>query len=244
MVLLFRRHPPQLENHMFSHPKPPPKPETPSKSTGLFPNSPHSSGLDLIGQIDPRQILSSSRVSFIDSNHPIVDSLLEIVVLIANGSLRSSSSSADNSVKEEDDSFGIFDVRLNLKGKSRGSLVLELNLEALSTSRSVFMDLIIDCRKSVTGSAANLCRIEVPEVENLNLFRDAIKLIFDDDIPKRLLKIGVYRSIDILEIIWCVEIEFPPHLGFILNVSWLFDYFNLKSGGGWCRQGNGKELEF
>ncbi|CAL5332145.1 unnamed protein product [Camellia sinensis] len=62
------------------------------------------------------------------------------------------------------------------------------------------MDLIIDCRKSVTGSAANLCRIEVPEVENLNLFRDAIKLIFDDDIPKRLLKIGVYRSIDILEV--------------------------------------------
>ncbi|THG11385.1 hypothetical protein TEA_018494 [Camellia sinensis var. sinensis] len=158
MVLLFRRHPPKLENHMFSHPKPPPKPETPSKST--------------------------------------VDSVMSPM---PKGSLRSGSSSADNSVKEEDDSFGIFDVRLNLKGKSRGSLVLELNLAALSTSRSVFMNLIVDCQKSVTGSAANLCRIEVPEVENLNVFRDAIKLIFDDDIPKRLLKIGVYRSIDILE---------------------------------------------
>ncbi|THG04856.1 hypothetical protein TEA_011955 [Camellia sinensis var. sinensis] len=199
------------ENPTFSHPKPPPKPETPSKSAGSFPNSPQNSRLGLVGRIDPRRILSPGRVSPIDSDHPTVDSLPEIVVPIANvqsrsvmspmpeGSSGSGSGSADNSVKEEDGSFGIFDVRLNLKGKSGGSLVLELNSEVLSASSSVFADLIADYRKGVTGSAANLCRIEVPEVENLNVFRETIGLMFDDDIPKRLLKIGVYRSIDILE---------------------------------------------
>ncbi|KAL7230322.1 hypothetical protein ACSBR2_008757 [Camellia fascicularis] len=200
------------ENPTFSHPKPPPKPETPSKSAGSFPNSPQNSRLGLVGRIDPRRILSPGRVSPIDSDHPTVDSLPEIVVPIANvqsrsvmspmpeGSSGSGSGSADNSVKEEDGSFGIFDVRLNLKGKSGGSLVLELNSEVLSASSSVFADLIADYRKGVTGSAANLCRIEVPEVENLNVFRVTIELMFDDDIPKRLLKIGVYRSIDILEV--------------------------------------------
>ncbi|KAI8012917.1 BTB/POZ domain-containing protein [Camellia lanceoleosa] len=116
------------------------------------------------------------------------------------GSSGSGSGSTNNSVKEEDSNFGLFYMVLNLKGKSRGSLVLELNLEALSTSNSVFTDWIMDCQKAVTGSAANLCRIKVLEVKNLNVFRETIKLMFDDDIPKRLLKIGVYRSIDILEV--------------------------------------------
>ncbi|KAI8016945.1 BTB/POZ domain-containing protein [Camellia lanceoleosa] len=61
-------------------------------------------------------------------------------------------------------------------------------------------DLIADYRKGVTGLVANLRRIEVPEVKNLNVFHETIELMFDDDIPKWLLKIGVYRSIDILEV--------------------------------------------
>ena len=43
-------------------------------------------------------------------------------------------------------------------------------------------------------------KIEVPEVENLGVFRETIELMFKDDMTKRLTKIGVYRSIDILEV--------------------------------------------
>ncbi|KAK9291329.1 hypothetical protein L1049_019274 [Liquidambar formosana] len=97
---------------------------------------------------------------------------------------------------------GLFDVRLNLKGKNGGCLVLELNSEVLSANSTVFADLILDCRKGLSSSAAasKICRIEVPDVENLGVFRETIELMFEEDITKRLLKSGVYRSIDILEV--------------------------------------------
>ncbi|KAK2980395.1 hypothetical protein RJ640_014568 [Escallonia rubra] len=102
--------------------------------------------------------------------------------------------------KEEEDGAGIFDVRLNLKGKNGGSVVLELNSEVLSASSEVFAALITDFRNGLSGAAPNLCRIEVPEVQNFSAFRETIELMFEDDIPRQLLKIGVYRSIDILEV--------------------------------------------
>jgi hypothetical protein len=96
--------------------------------------------------------------------------------------------------------LGIFDVRLNLKGKNGVLLVLELNSEVLSENSSVFADLIVDYRKGTSCSSSKLCRIEVPEVENLNVFRETIELMFEENITKRLFKIGVYRAIDILEV--------------------------------------------
>lgn len=94
--------------------------------------------------------------------------------------------------------MGIFDVRLNLKGKNGGgSLVLELSSQVLTANTLVFADLIADFRKKSKG----LCRIEVPDVDNLGIFRETIELMFEEDIPKRLLKIGVYRTIDVLEVI-------------------------------------------
>ena len=47
-----------------------------------------------------------------------------------------------------------------------------------------------------------MCRIEVPEVDNLGVFRETIELMFEneDGVTKRLLNIGVFRSIDILEV--------------------------------------------
>ena len=45
-----------------------------------------------------------------------------------------------------------------------------------------------------------MCRIEVPKVENLGFFRETIELMFEEDIAKRLIKIGVYIAIDILEV--------------------------------------------
>ncbi|XP_059624460.1 BTB/POZ domain-containing protein At2g13690 [Cornus florida] len=202
------------ENPILSHPKTLHKSETPSKSASSFPNSPQSTRLGLVGRIDPRRILSPGRVSPIDSD-ATPDSIQEIIVSqpsqIAISSARSRSECSEklpapegmagsNGGVKEGDNSGIFDVRLNLKGKNGGCLVLELNSEVLSSNSSLFAELIADYRKGSSGSATKLCRIEVPEVDNLNVFRETIELMFEEDITKRLLKIGVYRSIDILEV--------------------------------------------
>lgn len=102
--------------------------------------------------------------------------------------------------KGSESGFGVFDVRLSLKGKNGGGIVLELNSEVLSGSSCVFSDLIANYRAGCDGGGGNLCRIEVPEVENLSVFQMTIELMFEEDIIKRLMKIGVYRSIDILEV--------------------------------------------
>lgn len=172
-----------------------------------------------MGRIDPRRILSPGRVSPIDSD-PSGDLVRDILVDpspvrdtgVRSASFRaplenfrappegSASPGSCNVVKESENGAGVFDVRLNLKGKHGGSLVLELNSEVLSANSSVFADLISDYRKGCSGPAAKLCRIEVPEVEHLGVFRETIELMFEEDITKRLLKAGVYRSIDILEV--------------------------------------------
>lgn len=210
------------ENQVISRPnKPAHKPETPSKYAGSFPNSPQSTKLGLVGRIDPRRILSPGRVSPIDSQTDLDDSVQESVVSepprvsAANPPSRSDSlrklpsqkgtgaaSASKGGLKDDGGggSWGAFDVRLNLKGKTGGSLVLELSSEVLSENSSIFADLIASHRKRSSSSSRNLCRIEVPDVENLNVFRETIELMFEEDITRRLMKIGVYRSIDILEV--------------------------------------------
>jgi hypothetical protein len=104
-----------------------------------------------------------------------------------------------------------FDVRMSLRGKNGGCIVLELNSVVLCANSEVFAGLIADYRKGSSssncsgGSSNKMCRIEVPEVDNLGVFRETIELMFEDDVPKKLLNIGVYRSIDVLE----VTIFFP-----------------------------------
>ncbi|KAK4393781.1 BTB/POZ domain-containing protein [Sesamum angolense] len=111
---------------------------------------------------------------------------------------------ADSEISAKDEgNLGLFDVRLNLKGKNGRSLVLELGSDVLIANSPVFADLISDHRKNLSG----LCRIEVPDVENLNVFRETIELMFEEDIQKKLLKIGVFRAIDILEV-FIVHISF------------------------------------
>ena len=237
--------PPTSPDHIrVSQPKPVQKFETVSKSANSFPNSPQSvrSGLGLVGRIDPRRILSPGRVSPIDSD-PAGDSVHDILADpspaldtgVRSASFRaplenfrpppegSASSSSLNVVKESENGAGVFDVRLNLKGKNGGSLVLELNSEVLSANSSVFADLISDYRKGSSGSAAKLCRIEVPEVEHLGVFRETIELMFEEDITKRLLKAGVYRSIDILEVMLWLPFWFSSFgFGFLfLLVKWV-----------------------
>lgn len=97
--------------------------------------------------------------------------------------------------------LGAFDVRLNLKGKSGGSLILELSSEVLTANSAVFANYIAVHRKNAGG----LCTIDVPDVEDLNVFRETMELIFEDDIQKELVKIGVFRAIDILEVSICIK---------------------------------------
>lgn len=92
-----------------------------------------------------------------------------------------------------------FDVRLKLKGKKGGRLGLELNSRVLGENSDVFGELIGDFRRNGGGGCC-LCRIEVPEVKNLAVFRLTIELMFEEDIVRRLVEIGVYRAIDVLEV--------------------------------------------
>ncbi|KAE8647462.1 hypothetical protein Csa_002905 [Cucumis sativus] len=196
-----------------------------AKPSVSVPNSPQSSksGLGLVGRIDPRRILSPGRVSPIDSdqnvetlaqemgteNSAVVDSIVQPRVESFRAPKEKyrdppASLSRSGSALGCDKKDMLFDVRLNLRAKNGGCLVLELNSEALCANSEVFSELIVKHKKDLgsngSPSRSKLCRIEVPEVENLGVFRETIELMFEDDISKRLSKIGVYRVIDILEV--------------------------------------------
>ncbi|KAG4150872.1 hypothetical protein ERO13_D04G022700v2 [Gossypium hirsutum] len=192
----------------------PQKPDSLSKLTTSIsvPNSPQSSKseLSLVGRMDPRRILSPGRVSPIDhtdsleedrhSSHATpsaaaVDSLPRSRSQSFRAKIESpdTQSSLDPS-RVEGEIGGPYDVRLNLKRKNGGVMVLELSSSVLASNSEVFAGLI-------AGSAGKkMYRIEVPEVENLRVFKETIELMFEEDIAKRLVKIGVNRAIDILEV--------------------------------------------
>jgi hypothetical protein len=180
-----------------------------------------------VGRIDPRRILSPGRVSPIDSD-PTADTTRDIIPdPLPQVDLSSKSRSESFRGRSERRSFsdtgsdsgrGVFDVRLNLRGRNGGGLVLELNSEVLIANSEVFAGSICEYRKKL-GSKCNsnedggnlsrkICRIEVPDVENLGIFRDTIELMFEEDIAKRLLKIGAYRAIGILEVSCCCFLFF------------------------------------
>ncbi|KAI3948508.1 hypothetical protein MKW98_019258 [Papaver atlanticum] len=80
-----------------------------------------------------------------------------------------------------------------------------MDSKVLSENSSVFANLIADCHKN-SGGLANLCRIEVHEVENLRVYHQTIEIMFADDIMKSFVQMGVSKSIDALEIFflnWC-----------------------------------------
>ncbi|CAI9753070.1 unnamed protein product [Fraxinus pennsylvanica] len=167
------------------------KTETPlsNKST---PSSPQARKLTLA-----RRILSPGRVSPISDKPHSETSLKKTQTTPNSPKLPLPSGSRSPVIDAKDDRHSrIFDVRLNLKGKNGGSLILELSSEVLIENSVVFGDLFTDYRKNLSG----LCRIEVADVENLNVFRETIELMLDEDIEKKLLKIGVFRAIDILEV--------------------------------------------
>ncbi|GMG99819.1 hypothetical protein Nepgr_001659 [Nepenthes gracilis] len=218
----FKSPPKSPESISVSSNKPARKPtfEYLSKHVTSFPNSPQSakSALGLVGRIGTRRILSPGRVSPIDSEptaemspEPARISNLASSVLESDEVPTAAGQTQSLNLGDEEQQgrggggggggggVGVFDVRLNLKGKRGGCLALELNSEVLRENSPIFADLISDCGKNNLGMN-NLFRIEVPEVENLGVFRETIELMFEDDITKRLLKIGAYRAIDVLEV--------------------------------------------
>nr|GMD49606.1 BTB/POZ domain-containing protein At2g13690-like [Ipomoea batatas] len=180
----------------FSH-----KTKSPSSISNSFPASPlsHKPSTNGVVTRTTRRILSPGRVSPIDEtlapNPPLhLHSAAEIPA--SPSPLRHEGSNA-SAVTEECGAEGIFDARLSLKGSNGGVLVLELSAEALAANSLVFAGLIADYRRKCRG----LCRIEVPDVDNLGVFRETIELMFEEDIPRALLRMGVCRAIDVLEIL-------------------------------------------
>ncbi|KAG8642993.1 hypothetical protein MANES_12G154700v8 [Manihot esculenta] len=186
-------------------------------TSNSVPNSPvnSKSGLNFVGKIDPRRILSPGRVSPLDSDPTAVASIHEPSRVVDSAlKLRSEpfpgkdESSLSHPGSGSEQCGDMFDVRLNLRGKNGGALVLETSSEVLLANSEVFAGLISEYRKglrstgdsNVSNASSKMCRIEVPDVDNLGVFRDTIELMFEDNITKRLLKIGVYRAIDILEV--------------------------------------------
>ncbi|KAK4791790.1 hypothetical protein SAY86_032203 [Trapa natans] len=197
-------------------------------SANSVPNSPQSSksGLGLVGRIDPRRILSPGRVSPIDpdrTDDPDPDPNLAIrwpgslqalperisMTQLHAESFRAPPESLQEVLEDEPEQpipgpVNAFNVRLNLRSKKvgGGSLVLELSSEVLCSNSEVFAGLVAKYMKgsSPGGSSSSVCRIEVPDVENLGVFRETVELMFEDDIAKSLMKMGVYRCIGVLEV--------------------------------------------
>ncbi|XP_051127344.1 BTB/POZ domain-containing protein At2g13690-like [Andrographis paniculata] len=147
-----------------------------------------------------RGILSPGRVSPI-SDQPVIaiNSLLPPPPFQSGEQPESPPAEGDSeSSVEEESSSAVFDVRLNLVGKNGKKLILEVNSEVLTANSGVFANLIAYHRRS--SGAGGVCAIDVPEVENLGVFSETIKLMFEDDDPKQLLKTGVPGAINMLEV--------------------------------------------
>lgn len=87
-------------------------------------------------------------------------------------------------------------ARVSLNG---GVLVLELSSEVLSANSDVFAAALIAADKSSSP-------LQVSDVENLGVFKETLQLMFEErngngnGIIKKLMKMGVYRAIDVLEV--------------------------------------------
>ncbi|KAL3524614.1 hypothetical protein ACH5RR_012986 [Cinchona calisaya] len=183
------------------------KTEIPPKSShNSFPNSPQSnvSSTPSSSKLGFRRILSPGRVSPIDEPTSLPPPLPPpppsgITTISSTETPKSPLRDDGGAGAEQDTTLGNLDLRLNLKGRNGGgSLILELSSAVLAANSAMFARLIADYWRD--SNSNGLYRIEVLDVDNLALFRETIELMFDEDIPKKLLKIGAYHAIDILEV--------------------------------------------
>ncbi|CAA7405300.1 unnamed protein product [Spirodela intermedia] len=202
--------------------RPPSKPQKPAYS-GSFHSSPSPSSRVGLGLIDPRRILSPGRVSPMDSDAALVP-LPESAVAVSAAAVvlapevetvdppqrpksrmaaqvpQPSPSAAElgaSAVCSEERST---DLRLVLKGKDRSYLVLDLDSDVLCRSSTYFAAMVLEARRKPADDSGESPKIVVAEIEHLPVFKDTIELMYEKDAVRWLMKAGVLRSIDILEV--------------------------------------------
>lgn len=191
-----------------------------------FQSSPSPSGSKMgLGLIDPRRILSPERVSPIDSEAALgalpetgdgvsvtagnVESGTEYMDAVpkekapVRARLSSASSAAGEGMSEVRGKERSMDLRLSLKGMDGKCFVLELDSGLLCRDSQFFAAMVSDARRKASDAAAECRKIEVAEIEDLSVFKDTIELMYEKDIMKSLVKAGVHRCIDILEVSAC-----------------------------------------
>ncbi|KAG9457282.1 hypothetical protein H6P81_001790 [Aristolochia fimbriata] len=183
-------------------------------SGSSFPNSPSPNPRMGLGFMDPRRILSPGRVSPIDSEPPMdplpgisadVSQELEPEAAPKFKSVlpaKSVSCSASSLVVQvEVNSKDSLDVRLDLRSKNGKRLVLELDSQVLRRNSSHFAAKFGETRSTPIYS------IEVVDVVDLDVFRLTIELMYEKDIVRKLMELGVTRSIGILEVSSTIKFE-------------------------------------
>lgn len=92
------------------------------------------------------------------------------------------------------------DLRLVLKGTDGSYLVLDLDSDVLCRSSSYFAAMVLEARRKAADDSGESPKIEVAEIKHLPVFKDTIELMYEKDAVRWLMKAGVPRSIDILEV--------------------------------------------
>ncbi|WOL18773.1 hypothetical protein Cni_G27570 [Canna indica] len=210
--------------HREPHPsKPPLKPSHP----GSFHSSPSPSSKLGLGIIDPRRILSPGRVSPIDSDAPLgplpetADSASFSTVAVESEpecldpvpkerSLVPDRPDTDARMWARERSL---DLSLCLKGKGEKCLVMELDSRVLCENSPFFAAMVVDSSRKV--SDAECRKIEVTGVDDVDVFKETIELMYAKDATRWLMKAGVSRAIDILEV--CSTIMFDRGIRFCLK---------------------------
>lgn len=183
-------------------------PKVPSVANSLHSSPSPSSKLGL-GIIDPRRILSPGRVSPIDSDVPLVQLPEKASSFVAieeqeipypplpGGDLPSSAAEADSGGRDREKSL---DLRLKVTGRDGRRLVMEMNSGVLCANSSYFAGMVLRSRPKASDALKDCWEIEVEGVENLDVFRETIEMMFDRDEMNWLMKAGVSRAIDVLEV--------------------------------------------
>ncbi|XXG39370.1 hypothetical protein AAC387_Pa01g0345 [Persea americana] len=196
-------------------------------SSNSFPNSPSPISSTKLGLGLGRRILSPGRVSPIDSEGrldplPVIRPESAALPAASPARERSAGSSAVAVLAQQGGVCGgrDFDLRLELRGRNGRILSLELDSEVIRSKSEVFAEKIeVARRRSGPGGC---CLIEVGDLGNLEAFRETIELMYEKDVVRRLMKMGVSRAIDILEVSSTImfDIGIKSCLNYLEAVPW------------------------
>lgn len=95
------------------------------------------------------------------------------------------------------------DFCLILNGKDGNSLVLELDPAVLCENSAFFKGKLLDSSRKLSDAGDVSWKIEVSGLDNVDVFKEAIELMYEKDAVRWLTKAGVSRAIDILEVRMC-----------------------------------------